>query len=168
MFTQRVLSCIVGHRSIFRIVIKQRRSSRTCFFLIKLNWLDNENLGVLSMIHPDFEAMTISIPRYYASHTSITPTHVLLLTACAVHYDLDFGLVTCYLGGKYTAEWRDVNEIISTCKPIVSPLKYSARWSVFSPQDVHRTSIGKKTQPTSAPLSLGATSLPLHSMATWA
>ena len=104
-------------------------------FLIKLNWLDNEDLGVLSMIHPDFKAMAISIPRLlqvdftslrdpvldYASHTSIAPTRVRLLTACAVHYDLDFGLVTHYLGGEYTAEWRDVNEIISTCKPIVSP-----------------------------------------------
>jgi len=80
------------------------------------------------MIHPDFKAMAISIPRLlqvdfaslrvpvpdYASHSLITPTHVLLFTACA-------GLVTRYLGGEYTAEWRDVNEIISTCKPIVSP-----------------------------------------------
>ena len=86
------------------------------------------------MIHPDFEAMAISIPRLlqvncaslrdpvpdYASHTSITPTCVRLLTACAVYYNLDFGLVTHYLGGIYTAEWCDVNEIISTCKPIVS------------------------------------------------
>ncbi len=104
-------------------------------FLIKLNWLDKEDLGVLSMIHPDFEAMAISIPRLlqvdfmslrdpvpdYASHTSITPTHVRLLTAFAVHYNLDFRLVTRYIGGEYTAEWRDVNEIIYTCKPIVSP-----------------------------------------------
>jgi hypothetical protein len=87
------------------------------------------------MIHPDFEAMAISIPRLlqvnfanlrdpvpdYASHTLIAPTRMRLLTACAVHYDLDFGLVNRYLGGKYTAEWSDVNEIISTCKPIVSP-----------------------------------------------
>ena len=57
----------------------------------------------------------------YASHTSIASTRVRLLTACAVHYDLDFGLVTRYLGGKYTAEWCDVNEIISTCKPTVPP-----------------------------------------------
>jgi hypothetical protein len=104
-------------------------------FLIKLNWLDNEDLGALSMIHPDFEAMAISIPRLlqvdfaslrdpvpnYASHTSVTPTRMWLLTACAVHYDLDFRLVTCYLGGEYTAEWCDVNEIFSSCKPIVSP-----------------------------------------------
>ena len=87
------------------------------------------------MIHPDFEAMAISIPRLlqvdfmslrdpvpdYASHTSIMPTHVRLLTACAVHYNLDFRLVTRYLGGEYTAEWRDVNKINYTCEPIVSP-----------------------------------------------
>ena len=86
------------------------------------------------MIHPDFEAMAISIPRLlqvdvmslrdpvpdYASHTSIMPTHVRLLTACAVHHDLDFRLVTRYLGGEYTAEWHDVNEINYTCEPIVS------------------------------------------------
>ena len=105
------------------------------FFLIKLNWLDEEDLGVLSMTHPDFEAMATSIPRLlqvnftslrdpvldYASHTSIAPTRVRLLTACAVHYDLDFGLVTRYLSCEYTAEWRDVNEIISTCEPFVTP-----------------------------------------------
>ena len=76
--------------------------SYVIFFLIKLNWLDKEDLGVLSMIHPDFEAMAISIPRLlqvdfmslrgpvpdYASHTSIMPTHVRLLTVCAVHYDV--------------------------------------------------------------------------------
>jgi hypothetical protein len=87
------------------------------------------------MTHPDFEAMAISIPRLlqvdftslkvpvldYASHTSIAPIRVRLLTACAVHYDLDFGLVTRYLGGKYTAEWRDVNEILSLSEPFVTP-----------------------------------------------
>jgi hypothetical protein len=79
--------------------------------------------------------MTISIPRLlqvdftslkepalnYASHTSIAPTRVQLLTACAVHYDLDFGLVPRYLDGEYTAEWCDVPKIISTCKPFVAP-----------------------------------------------
>jgi len=30
-------------------------------------------------------------------------------------------VATCYLDGVYTAKWCDVNEIISTCKPIVSP-----------------------------------------------
>jgi hypothetical protein len=105
------------------------------FFLIKLSWLEERDLGVLSTTHPDFEAMITSIPRLlkvdftslktpvmdYASHTSIAPARVRMLTACAVHYDLDFGLVTRYLGGEYTAEWRDVNGIISTCEPFVTP-----------------------------------------------
>jgi hypothetical protein len=66
--------------------------SYAIFFLIKLNWLDNESLGVLSTINPDFEAMVISIPRLlqvdfmsikdpvlnYASHTSIAPTRMRL------------------------------------------------------------------------------------------
>ncbi len=109
--------------------------SYAIFFLIKLNWLDNKSLGVLSMIHPDFKAMVISIPRLlqvdftslkdpvldYASHTSIAPTCMRLLTACAVHYNLDFGLVTRYLGSKYTAEWRDVKEILSLSEPFVPP-----------------------------------------------
>ncbi len=105
------------------------------FFLIKLSWLEERDLGVLSRIHLDFEVMITSIPRLlkvdftslknpvmdYASHTSIAPARVRMLTACAVHYDLDFGLVTRYLGGEYTAEWRDINKIISTCEPFVTP-----------------------------------------------
>ena len=105
------------------------------FFLIKFNWLDNEDLGVLSIIHPDFEAMTISIPKLlqvdftslkdpvldYASHTSIALTRVRLLTACAVHYDLDFRLVTRYLGGQYTAEWHDVSpEVLGQMEHILT------------------------------------------------
>ena len=88
------------------------------------------------MIYPtDFKGMAISIPRLlqvdftnlrdpvpdYASHTLIAPTCMRLLTAYAVHYDLNFGLATRYLGSEYTSEWGDVNEIISTCEPIVSP-----------------------------------------------
>ena len=147
--------------------------SYVIFFLIKFNWLDNEDLGVLSIIHPDFKAMTISIPRLlqvdftsrkdpvldYASHTSIAPTRVRLLTACTVHYDC------------WTSDWLlailasniQQNGTMSTKSFLPAshllPLKYSVRWSIFSPQDVHHTSIGKKTQPTSTPLSLGATFL---------
>ena len=91
------------------------------------------------MIHPDFEAMAISVLRLlqvdftslkdpgpdYASHTLKAPIRVRLLTACAVHYDLDFGLVTHYLCSKYTAEWRDVNKIHSLSKPFVTPEELS-------------------------------------------
>jgi len=77
-------------------------------------------ISIPRLLQVNFASLRDPVPDY-ASHTSIAPTHVRLLTACAVYYDLDFGLVTCYLGGEYTAEWRAVNEIISTCKPIVSP-----------------------------------------------
>ena len=132
------------------------------------------------MIHPDFKAMAISIPRLlqvdfanlrdpvpdYASHTLITPTHMRLLRVCAVHYDLDFGLVTCYLGGEYTAEWRDVNEIISTCKPIVSPEVLSQMERILTTGcplyfNWEEDAANKRA------LSLGATSLPPHSTVTW-
>ena len=60
--------------------------------------------------------MAISIPRLlqvdftslkdpvldYASHTLIGPICMRILTACAVHYNLDFGLVTRHLGGEYS------------------------------------------------------------------
>ena len=34
------------------------------------------------------------------------------MAACAMHYDMDFGLVMCYLGGEYDAKWRDVEGIL--------------------------------------------------------
>jgi len=64
------------------------------------------NVGIDSsqrLLQVDFTSLRDPVSDY-ASHTSIAPTHVQLLTACAVHYDLDFGLVTRYLGGEYTAE----------------------------------------------------------------
>jgi hypothetical protein len=139
MLTPPKGSCIVERRSIVRIAITKTEFSYAILLLVKLNWLDNEDLGVLSMIHPDFEAMAISVLRLlqvdftslkdpvldYASHTLKAPIRVRLLTACAVHYDLDFGLVTHYLGSEYTAEWRDVNEIHSLSAPFVTPEELS-------------------------------------------
>ena len=42
------------------------------------------------------------------------------MTACVVHYDLDFGLVLRFLGGEYTADWRDVDGILEAIEPHVS------------------------------------------------
>ena len=42
------------------------------------------------------------------------------MAACAVHYDLDFGLVLRFLAGEYTAEWRDVEHVITAVEPYVS------------------------------------------------
>ena len=42
------------------------------------------------------------------------------MAACAVHYDLDFGLVLRFLAGEYTAEWRGVEAVITAVEPHVS------------------------------------------------
>ena len=34
------------------------------------------------------------------------------MAACAVHYNMDFGLVMHYLGGEYDTKWRDVDGIL--------------------------------------------------------
>ena len=42
------------------------------------------------------------------------------MAACAVHYDLDFGLVLRYLAGEYTVEWRNAEQVIAAVEPHVS------------------------------------------------
>ena len=44
-----------------------------------------------------------------------------LLAACVIHYDLDFGLCASarYLGGEYTAKWRDVEAILGAVRGLV-------------------------------------------------
>ena len=56
----------------------------------------------------------------YTVPVEIKPHRIWLLVVCAVHYDLDFGLCARYLGGEYTAKWRDVESILSAVKGLVS------------------------------------------------
>ena len=62
-------------------------------------------------MHPDYEAIidnvpkllnidfsSLKLPRYdYGTQAQIEPRRVWLLAACAVHYNLDFGLCVRYL-----------------------------------------------------------------------
>jgi len=50
---------------------------------------------------------------------------VQLLVACAVRYDLDFGLVIRYLAGEYAANWRDKNLILAAVKDLVTNEDYN-------------------------------------------
>ena len=43
-----------------------------------------------------------------------------MMTACAVHFGLDFGLVVRYLAGEYTAALRNVDLILKDARPYVS------------------------------------------------
>jgi len=48
----------------------------------------------------------------YADQVEIQNERVWKMTACAVHYDLNLGLVSWFLGGEYSAAWRDVDAIL--------------------------------------------------------
>ena len=108
--------------------------SNVIFFLVKGGWLSGQDLHSVSMMHPDFKDMIDSVPALlevdfsslrdpvldYASQTKIDPDRVQLMTACAVHYNLDIGLVVRYLGGEYTASWRNIPEILAAAEPYLS------------------------------------------------
>ena len=108
--------------------------SNIIFFLVKGGWLSKQDLHSVSLIQPDFKDMIDSVPALlkvdfsslcdpvldYASQTNINPDRVRLMSACAVHYNLDIGLVVRYLGGEYTASWRNIPEILAAAEPYVS------------------------------------------------
>ena len=89
---------------------------------------------LLSALHPDFEALITNVPRlltvdfsslrqprvHFDSQLTISKSRVSLLAACAVHYNLDFGLVTRYLGGEYMALHRDPSAIINRVRGLIS------------------------------------------------
>ena len=47
----------------------------------------------------------------YADQQEIDPARVAMLESCAIHYNLDFGLVVRYLAGEHTAEHRSLERL---------------------------------------------------------
>lgn len=100
-------------------------------FLFRDNWLDNDDYN--SLAHVDIQYLMFSKaikkcarvdfsplrePRTdYADQTEISQERIIMMTACAIHYGLDFGLVVRYLGGEYTGEARDVDTVVRTIEP---------------------------------------------------
>ena len=91
-------------------------SSEACFdnaafFLVRDGWLGEHDLASLAKLDPEYEAMVESVPILkrvdfsslteerlgFADQTEISHERVIQLTACAVHYGLDFGRVVRYL-----------------------------------------------------------------------
>ncbi|KAL7529165.1 hypothetical protein ACHAXR_005018 [Thalassiosira sp. AJA248-18] len=65
---------------------------------------------------------SLNQPRLdYAEQKEIPVDRVILMTACAVHYGLDFGLVVRYLGHEYTGESRNLQLIKDECGPHIEP-----------------------------------------------
>ncbi|KAL7523685.1 hypothetical protein ACHAXR_000287, partial [Thalassiosira sp. AJA248-18] len=91
-------------------------------------------LNILASMNPEYEAIITNVPKLmdvdfsallderldYAEQTHIKKERVRLMAACAVHYDLDFGLVLRFVGGEYSAEWRDVPAILAAVDGHVS------------------------------------------------
>ena len=58
----------------------------------------------------DFSSLTKS-RLDYASQKEIAHSRVILLSACAVHFDLDFGLMVRFLRNEYTSPHRDEKKL---------------------------------------------------------
>ena len=77
--------------------------------------------SVRKLRHVDFSSL--SEPRLdYASQKEISHSRVILLSACAVHFDLDFGLMVRFLGREYTSPQRDEKELKMRFPPLSASL----------------------------------------------
>ena len=98
--------------------------------------MDNQELATMRLVSTRFKAMVDDIPRLagidftslqdqrhaYADQEKIEEQHIEKLSAAAVHYGLDFGLVTRYLGREFTERWRNVDAIMKRISPIIDSL----------------------------------------------
>ena len=60
-------------------------------------------------------------PADWAKQTEISEDFVRQMNACFVHYNGDVGLVLRFLGGEYTAEWRDTDAVTEAARQVVLP-----------------------------------------------
>jgi hypothetical protein len=73
---------------------------------------------VLRLRELDFSK--VKLPRYdYADQIEISQERVDLMTACAIHYGLNTGMVVRYLKGEYVGESRDANCILEKVSPYI-------------------------------------------------
>ena len=49
---------------------------------------------------------------------------VKLFTACLIHFDGNVGDVICYVGGNYTAEYKNVEAALAAVKPLIPEQDY--------------------------------------------
>lgn len=109
------------------------------FFLVRddfLEWDDGTNMTTtLACINRSYNEMTrnvLELRSYdfswlrnervgYNEQEEIDPERVKAMTALAIYYGMDFGLVVRWLGGEYTGEWRDTDAILRAAAPVVAP-----------------------------------------------
>ncbi|KAL7532154.1 hypothetical protein ACHAWF_004031 [Thalassiosira exigua] len=89
--------------------------------------------STLALVNSEFNEMVREVPKLkqldfspllkaqtgYADQEEIDIERVHQITASAVHYGMDFGLVVRYLGGEYTGAWRQTDKILEAAAPHV-------------------------------------------------
>ena len=71
----------------------------------------------------DIDFSKVKLPRYdYADQTEISQERVDLMTACAIHYGLNTGMVVRFLKGEYVGESRNADEILEKVSPYIDEI----------------------------------------------
>ena len=105
------------------------------FFMVREGVMSKQELATLRLVSKHFKAMVDDVPRLadvdftslqqrrvnYAEQEEIQEQRVERLSAAAVYYGLDFGLVTHYLGHEFTGKWRNVEVIMQRVSPLIDP-----------------------------------------------
>ena len=65
--------------------------------------------------------LSLQDPRLgWAEQTSTSAEHIMLLTACLIHYGLDTGLMLRYIGGTTMGEYTDPERALREVKGLIS------------------------------------------------
>lgn len=118
--------------------VKDLRFDNIVIFLIKnhdsyLSRTDVDNIRGISKMHRnmvddvlrlrDIDFSEVKLPRYdYADQTEISQERVDLMTACAIHYGLNTGMVIRFLKGEYVGESRNADEILEKVSPYIDDI----------------------------------------------
>ena len=105
------------------------------FLVIRSEFLDQDSLLSLSETDALAAEMVRDIPRLlsvdpspllvartgFSDQNAVPPERVWMMSALAVHYRLNFGLVVRCLGREYTGAHRDPNAVLRECGPHIDP-----------------------------------------------
>ena len=103
--------------------------------MLKSDLFDSESLKNLCEAHPLFGHLRTTMTRLkdldftrltktmlnYEQQEEIPMGKVMCFTAAALHFDMHIPSVIRYVGGNYTADFRDVNEIVKQLEGKVDP-----------------------------------------------
>ena len=106
--------------------------------LFKNDWLAPDDKANLMKAHPDYHRFAKAVEaskdvdfsplRQYrgdwSQQKNIPASRVKMFTACLVHFNGHIGDVIRYVGGNYTAEYRDVEKALAAVKPLLPAQDY--------------------------------------------